>query len=135
MSSINLNGYELEYDFTDADNWDSIQEAVADLEDFDRTHHYDVENPSDAIRHACKGYNQFFDQVFGDGTAEKMFHGKNSMKEHKDCFMQVIELANSQLDEANDFSNVLQKYSPERAERNEEQKKYSRNYNRNHRRR
>jgi hypothetical protein len=135
MSSINLNGLEIEYDFTDADNWDRMQDAVADLEEYDRTHEFDASNPSDAIRHACNGYNQFFDQVFGEGTADKMFHGKSSMKEHKDAFMKVIELANGQIEEANDFSNVLSKYSPERAERNDEQKKYSRNYNRNHRRR
>lgn len=128
MSRVNLNGVEIEYDFTDADNWDAIQAAVKDLEEYDRTHEYDPSDPGESIRHACKGYNQFFDDVFGEGMAERLFHGKNSMKEHKDTFVKVIELANGQMEEAVNFTDTINKYSPNRVQRTEDFQRKNRHH-------
>lgn len=117
MEKVVLNGTEIEYDFTDADNWDAMKDAVRVLEDYDSTHEYNPEDPADSIRHTCSGYNEFFDTVFGEGTSKKLFHGKNSLKEHKKAFEQIIDIAYGQMEDATDFSSTFSKYSPERAQR------------------
>lgn len=130
MDKVMINGVELEVDFTDAETFEKVQTAVDHLDEFEETDKYDVQNVPDTMRHVCKGYNRFFDEVFGAGTSDKLFQGRNSVKEHKDAFIQMTDICNKQINDTLDFSDAIQRYSPNRAERRAQQKQQSSHYNR-----
>lgn len=124
-----LNGYEMEYDFTDADNLAKIKEAIDAMEKFDANDTFDETDPVAAVVHSCNGYKVFFDKAFGDGVYDKVFQGKRSLKVHKRVFIEIIERARTDMDESVDFSDVRAKYDPNRAQHGN-----NKNFHRRHRR-
>lgn len=113
---MNINGVELNIDFTDADLIEKIdegnkivQEEVKKLED-----NRGEISPAEGIRQECKILKDFLDYVFGDGISEKIFGNKDSLKECLQAFEDIINERNSQL---NNLQDVVNKYSPDRLKR------------------
>ncbi len=129
---VEINGVTIDFDLTDADNWTKINKAVEKMEEFDKSDQYDESDIAACITHGCQGYELFFDEVFGEGTSDKIFHGKKSLKAHKDAFISITDMAREQMTEAVDFSEVRKRYSADRTQRNDFAKKNSRHHNRNH---
>ncbi len=110
---MNINGTELTFDIWDADTLDQYSEEVAKLNEAIR----DIGNElsaGDNLRAQCAIVNAFFDGMFGEGTAEKLFCGKNNLRVHLDAFALLIEEAKQQKD---DYSEIAAKYVPNRAQR------------------
>ena len=131
---MNILGVELKLDLFDADVIEVYERENKRV--VDRIHEngqYDGKTTAEAIRYQCGVVNDFFDSLFGAGTAEKIFKGKSNIKDHMEAFGIVAKAA----EDANvEFNGVLDKYTPNRAERRQaekqQQKQVSRNYQRNY---
>lgn len=126
MSELNINGVTLELDLFDADVLESYQnlnqKVVAKVQDKTR---YDGMSTPDAFREQCKIIDEFFDEMFGIGTSQKLFGGKANIMKHMEAFAVVskeAETANIQMDA------LKNKYAPNRVQRRQEQKNGSRNF-------
>lgn len=82
-----INGVELELDLLDADvaekfetECQRVKDRVADKKA------YEGKSNSGAMRYQCEVVNDFFDCVFGEGTAEKLFEGKHHIGRSMESF-------------------------------------------------
>ena len=131
---MNIFGTELEYDFFDADQlevYERENQKVADT--IKEPTQYEGKSTADAIRIQCRIVDDFFNAVFGAGTAQKIFKGKSNIRDHMEAFGIV---AASAMDARGELDAIVDKYSPNRAERRQieqknraAQKKGSRNFN------
>ena len=108
-------GKELEYDFFDADLLEKYEkENLRVKERIQEPTQYDGKTTADSLRIQCGIVNDFFDEVFGNGTSEELFGGKNNIKDHMEAFASVAGAAMSCNGE---LKALTEKYSPNRAER------------------
>ena len=131
---MNIFGTELEYDFFDADQlevYERENQKVADT--IKEPTQYEGKSTADAIRIQCRIVDDFFNAVFGAGTAQKIFKGKSNIRDHMEAFGIV---AASAMDARGELDAIEDKYAPNRAERRQieqknraAQKKGSRNFN------
>ena len=71
-------------------------------------------SPAEGIRQECKIVKDFFDYVFGEGTSEKLFKGKDSLNSCLKAYEDIIEIKNKQYEE---YYRRIDLYSPERLQR------------------
>lgn len=122
-------GKELEYDFFDADLLEKYEdENLRVKERIQEPTQYDGLKTADALRIQCGIVNDFFDEVFGKGTSAELFGSKNNIKDHMEAFATVAEAAMSCKGE---LDTITEKYSPNRAERRQQERQNSKNFNRN----
>lgn len=130
---MNIFGVELEYDFFDADQLEVYERENAKVaEDIKEPTQYEGKSTADALRIQCQIVDNFFDAVFGSGTAQKIFKGKANIRDHMEAFGIVAQGAMSAREE---LDKIEDKYTPTRAERRQTerdnrqaQKQGSRNY-------
>ena len=73
---MNINNVELEADFLDADFMERYEAAAAEMQTrANSAREIKWVRSSDAMKEICAYINEFFDSVFGTGTAEKIFGG------------------------------------------------------------
>lgn len=111
---MEINGVKLEMDFTDADFIEKIDEAQKRVKEECDKLELDKLSTAEGIRQECKIIKDFFDFVFGDGTSEKLFGNKNSLKICLDAFEDVEKESKKS---TIDFNERVSKYSPERLKR------------------
>lgn len=115
---MTINGYEIEADLTDADLIEKIEQGVNKIyEEAEKLKQLDKDNEittAEGIRQECKILKDFFDYVFGDGTSEKIFNGKDSLNLCLKAYEDVIEARDKQYDE---LEKKLNAYSPDRLKR------------------
>lgn len=123
-------GKELEYDFFDADLLEKYEkENLRVKERIQEPTQYDGKTTADSLRIQCGIVNDFFDEVFGNGTSEELFGGKNNIKEPHGGFCFCAGAAMSCNGE---LKALTVKYSPNRAESGRQsEKQNSKNFNRN----
>lgn len=131
--NMNILGVELEYDFFDADLLDQYEDANQRVQErIKEPTQYEGKRTGEALRIQCNIVNDFFDEVFGHGTADKIFHGKANIRDHMEAFGQVADAAMSCKGE---LDQITDKYNPNRAQKRAEQKQQgkqqSTNFNRN----
>lgn len=117
---MNILGVELQFDFFDADEleiYERENKRVADR--IKEPTQYEGKTTAEALRIQCGIVNDFFNAVFGEGTADKIFKGKNNIKDHMEAFGIV---ANEAMSCRGEFDAMADKYSPNRAERRQEQR-------------
>ena len=71
-------------------------------------------SPAEGIRQECKILKDFLDYVIGEGTSEKLFKGKDSLK---DCLQAYEDIINARKTQYNEFQARVSKYSPDRLKR------------------
>ena len=115
---MTINGYEIDIDFTDADVIERIEEGskvlyngAEELKKQKDDKNFDL---AEGIRQECKMIKDFFDYVFGEGTSEKIFKGKNSLNLCLKAYEDIVEMRDKQFD---DFNNKINSYSPDRLKR------------------
>lgn len=120
MSMLKICGQELELDLFDADVMDRFENALEDVqkkaEEYKKNQNM---SGADGIRAMCGVVNVFFDDVFGKGTAEKLFKGKNNLMVSIDAFAAVTSESNKIKGQVNGLMN---KYNMNRAQRRQEGK-------------
>ena len=108
---MKINGYELEVDFTDADFVEKIEKYAKKVsEEVELTKPKEM-GMAEFIRKECEIVRNFFDNVFGKGTAKKIFGNKYSLSICISTFQQFIE---AKLSQQKELEEIINKYSPER---------------------
>ncbi len=115
---MTINGYEFDVDLTDADVIEKIEQGVENLqkeaERLQELHDNENITTAEGIRQECKVLKDFFDYVFGEGTSEKIFNGKNSLKLCLQAYEDVIKARDEQY---NSLNQKIDAYSPDRLKR------------------
>ena len=121
MSMLKICGQELELDLFDADVMEvyekSMDKVVKRAEENKK--HTKMSN-ADGIREMCGIVKDFFDEVFGEGTADKLFKDKSNLAICMDAFGIVSSEAGKMKGQVNAITN---KYNMNRAQRRQEGKK------------
>jgi uncharacterized protein YqeY len=110
-----INGVNFDIDFTDADFIEKIEKASKKLyEEAEKLKQNNQLSLAEGIRQECKILKDFLDYVLGDGTSEKLFEGKDSLKK---CLQAFEDIINAKQNYENDFEAKISKYSPDRLKR------------------
>ena len=110
---MNIKGIEIDFNFLDAD----------DIEECEKRKRTEL-SMSQIIRFECEIIDNFFNEVFGDGIAEKIFKGKKNLEEHIKAFEDIVAEKEKQRISIQDIYN---KYQPNREQRRNNQ--YHKNKN------
>ena len=111
---MKINGVEFDIDFTDADVLEKIESGSKNVYKKAEELKTAVTTPAEGIRQECRLLKDFLDYVLGDGTSEKLFGNRNSLRECLKAFEDIIEAKETQYKE---FQNKVSKYSPDRLKR------------------
>ncbi len=121
MSMLKICNQELELDLFDADTMEKYESAMNKVLKTSK----DLKEGSgmsnaDGIREMCGIVKEFFDELFGTGTAEKLFKGKNNLAICMDAFGIVSAEAGKMKGQVN---SIVNKYDMNRAQRRQDGKK------------
>ncbi len=121
MSTLKICGQELELDLFDVDVMEVYEKSKErTLKRFGEIDKCEGMSNADGMREMCKSIKAFFDELFGEGTAEKLFEGKNNFEVCMDAFAAVASEEGKMVGRLNAIAN---KYSLNRAQRRQENKK------------
>ena len=133
MSKVTINGVDLELDLMDADVVEKFEDLNKGIvEKIQDPKAYEGLSTADGMRYQCTCVNEYFDELFGAGTAEKVFHKNNNLGIRMEGFAQVTTLSG----EAKAFMDDLSaKYGAgrvqNRQQRRAEQRKGGKNKHQN----
>lgn len=130
---MNILGVELKFDFFDADQLEVYErENQKVAEAIKEPTQYEGKSTSDCLRIQCRIVDNFFDNLFGDGTSQKLFKGKVNIRDHMEAFGIMAKGAQ---DSRVELDEIEDRYTPNRAERRaveqqnrQTQKQNSRNF-------
>lgn len=101
-----INGIKLEGDLMDADFMEKFESSMIKMRDSAQAKKRENFPTAAAIYRAqCEVVNTCFDEIFGDGTAQKLFGGKMNVMEHLKAIEKVSEWAAGERKTLNDFTN------------------------------
>ena len=111
---MTINGVKFDIDFTDADTLDLIDNESKKV--YGKAEKLREENlsPAEGIRQECKIVKDFFDNVFGEGTSEEIFKGKDSLTQ---CLNAYEDLMNAYQEQYKSYYDRINQYSPDRLQR------------------
>ena len=100
MSMLKICGQELELDLFDADMMEVYEKSLDKVVERSKESkkHTELSN-AEGIRETCGIVKDFFDEVFGEGTSEKLFKGKDNLLVCMDAFGIVSSEANRRQDD------------------------------------
>lgn len=112
MSKMIFNGVELEVNLMDADVMETFENNLEKIKnDIQEPTQYEGKKASEQMRLQCNYVKKFFDDTFGNGTADRLFHGTNDLAEHMDAFGEAATMGRQIKDQTKEIVN---KYAPER---------------------
>ena len=119
------NGVTLEVDLQDADFAESYEKAFARMEESEKELQKVGVN-SEMIRGYCNLFYQLFDDIYGDGTGEKLFAGKKNARMCDEAYRNFIAAAQKDADDArNQRMSFMSRFTPRHRQqrRHQEQNK------------
>ena len=128
MSMLKICGQELELDLFDADTMETYEKSLDKVvkRSKEAKKHTGLSN-AEGIRETCGIVKDFFDEVFGEGTSEKLFKGKDNLLVCMDAF----GIASSEVNKMKGQATVLtNKYNMNPAQRRQNDKKNKHGKNR-----
>lgn len=109
---------ELEFDFTDADDMQKLEEAVEKTQNKLNNINEKGRKTSEVIREVCNYIFDCFNLIFGEGTDKKIFGTKVSFDS---CVKAFCDLKKARFEQESKLSDEINKvnsmYSPNRATR------------------
>ncbi len=105
---------EVEFDFLDADNMEKFEEEARKVKEQCEMKGKENMSYSQVIREECNIIDNFFNNVFGQGIADKIFNGKKNLNEHIKAFEDII---NYKVELQNKLESTLNRYQPNRQQR------------------
>ena len=123
---MKLKDIEVDFSFTDADCLERLEKASKKITEESKKHKKEEMSLSEAIRKECEIINNFIDEVFGEGIAEKVFKGKNDLQEHMELFEDVMNAKIEMTKATQNLYDNLEykaKYMPNRETRRHNSKK------------
>jgi hypothetical protein len=103
---IQINGVTLQCDFMDADFMEPYEQATIEMQAAaarQKNQHYD--SAAKAMIAQCDVVNDYFDGIFGEGTAAKVFGGSHNLMTHLQAVSDLTDYAMKAKKEINDFTN------------------------------
>lgn len=112
MSKMIFNGVELEVNLMDADVMETFENNLEKIKnDIQEPTQYEGKKASEQMRLQCNYVKKFFDDTFGNGTADRLFHGTNDLAEHMNAFGEAATMGRQI---KNQTKEIVNKYAPER---------------------
>ena len=111
---MKIKDLEIEFDFLDADDVERLEKGYQKVIEETERHKEEELSMSEEIRIECQIIDEFLNYVFGEGTAEKLFNGKKSLKAHTEVFQDIL---NEKLIYSRDIEAVYARYQPNREQR------------------
>ena len=110
---MKINGVELEVNFLDADFMEKLENCCKKVNDQAEKSKKELKDLtySQQIKAECKIIKDFFDDLFGEGTYEKIFQGKNDLMLCLSAFQELVE---EKVKAQKNVNNLFSKYSPNR---------------------
>ena len=102
---MEINGVTLQGDFMDADFMDVFEPAIYKMQkgiDAGKTMQGNVAAKYRAMNRAVE---TFFDEVFGEGTADSIFQDSKNVMVHMEAVARIGEAQRAEKKQFNDFSN------------------------------
>lgn len=87
---MKLKDIEVDFSFTDADCIERLENASKKVIEKTKLSDKKEMSLSEAVREECKIIDEFLNEVFGDGIAEKIFKGKKDLQEHMELFTDIM---------------------------------------------
>ena len=117
MSLCKINDVELDIDMEDYDFQVKYEKAFDRLEQ-DEKELQKIGRASEITKAYCEMFNRLFDNIFGEGTSQKLFDGKFNMSKTEQVYSEFIGICAEQVKTINDRRTKLaNKYKPNRAQR------------------
>lgn len=116
---MKIRNVEIEFDFFDADSVELFENELKKVQEKCEKKKKAEMSMSEAIKEECKIVDEFFDNVFGEGTAQKIFGGKMNLVEHIKCYEDII---NEKIAQEEDLQSTFDKYQPNREQRRAKRK-------------
>ncbi len=112
---MKIKNIEVDFNFLDADDIEKFEKEAQKVKEKADSYKNDKEiSYSEAIRRECTIIDDFFDNVFGEGTSLKLFNGKKNLEEHIQVFSDIVE---EKVKQTKNFAELYQRYTPNRQER------------------
>lgn len=110
LYTISINGVDLHVDAEDAAFMERYEAAFAAVS----ANVSDCEETADAIRQYCQNFRTFFDVLFGDGTAEKLFANvPDNRRAYDDVFTSLLKVIFEQrLSSELRLTEAVKRYAP-----------------------
>jgi len=108
---MKIKNIEIDFDFLDANDVERLEKATQKLVDKAEQYKEKEISMSEEIRLECEIIDNFLDEVFGEGVSQKLFNGKQNLKEHADVFQDIM---NEKIRYNKDIEAVYQRYQPNR---------------------
>lgn len=120
MSKVTINGVELELDLMDADVVEKFDNLNAEIAvEINNPEHYEGLSNADCMRVQCRMVDSYFDRLFGEGTADRIFPKRNNLGDRMEAFGQTVSMAKEQ---GSIMDSMTEKYTGQRV-RNREQRR------------
>ena len=105
---------EIEFDFLDADDVERLENEAEKVKEECQIKSKQKMRQSEIIKEECNIIERFFDNVFGNGTSEKLFRGKKNLNNEIKAFEDII---NYKIEQQIKLKNTLDRYQPNREQR------------------
>lgn len=121
MSQHEINGVVLEIDMEDVDFLEKLENAFEKMGE-EESAAQKIGKQSDIARAYCKMFYHLFDNVFGEGTGQKIFAGKNNLRIIDETYEKFISICAEQTqDSQKRKEKIVAKFQPNRAQRRKKQ--------------
>lgn len=133
MSKVTINGVELELDLMDADVVEEFDNLNAEIAaEIKNPEHYEGLSNADCMRVQCRMIESYFDRLFGEGTADRIFPKHNNLGDRLEAFGQTVSMSKEQ---GSIIKSMTEKYTGQRVQnrqqRRAEQRKGGKNKHQN----
>lgn len=119
---IKVNGVKFDLDTMDIEVSEKIEEQLTLVP---KMMNIKPKTRVEGLKQIYNAVSNCFDEVLGEGSAEKIFKGKKNCKLCLDCFEQFVnEIERSDREVGNELKKVADKYSSNRAERRNNKKDF-----------
>lgn len=122
---MKLKNIEVDFSFTDADCMERLENATKNIKEKANAKEKENLSLSESIRQECEILDTFFDEIFGKGTAKKIFNEKKDLQEHMELF---VDIMNAKIEATKSTQNLYDtleyktKYMPNRETRRHNKK-------------
>lgn len=110
-------GIEVDFDFADADCLEKFEEQYPKTQKELEEIKYEDDKASKTIRNFCNVIFKFFNEIFGEGTSEKLFKGKSNYQLCLKAFKEIADEKDKQDKAVEDEMDYLSNYSADRVKR------------------
>lgn len=129
MSKVTINGVELELDLMDADVVEKFDNLNAEIAaEIKNPEHYEGLSNADCMRVQCRMVDSYFDRLFGEGTAGRIFPKRNNLGDRMEAFGQTVSMAREQ---SSIVDSMTEKYTGKRVQNREQRRAEQKNKGKN----